>query len=253
MAALDVGRIEIAESCLPRLLTQFPGSNRVKRLGAMIKEAKGKYEEALIDYAEILKANPANFLAMKRKVAVYKALGDNKAAIIELHELIKVNAGDLSSWVELSELHLSLCDYTSAAFCVEEIILLNPVSAASHCRLAEIYYTMGGVTNLINARKHYSTSLSFQTVRSGNLRALYGLLLTCRSLECLKSSMSLEVVSEHATTNRALEENQPVTVELNKWSLEQLQMLNEQFSSVTSVSTNSILAQALTAFGAALP
>ena len=94
IAALDCGLRDISSQCLDRLTAQFPGSSRVKLLIAMDAEAdgnntdymqsyitteffmlinhnlniQGDYEFSLKVCDEVLSANPANLLAIKRKV-----------------------------------------------------------------------------------------------------------------------------------------------------------------------------------------
>jgi len=80
---------------------------------------------------------------------------------------------------------------------------------------------------------------SSQTVKSGNLRALYGLLVTCRALNNCRDDLSVQL---SASSNSALEENQAVTNELYQWGLEQLE------ATASSSSGNSILNIALAAF-----
>ena len=62
-------------------------------------------------YDELLKDNPVNMLAMKRKVAVHKAQYHFKEACEVLHEIVHIYQNDLPSWLELAELHTSLFDY----------------------------------------------------------------------------------------------------------------------------------------------
>ena len=69
MAACDVGDMETAEKCVSMLKKRFPDSVRVLRLRGLILEASAGYEEANEIYDEMLKRNPANLYALKRKVS----------------------------------------------------------------------------------------------------------------------------------------------------------------------------------------
>lgn len=77
VAALDSGDVNLANECITLLLKKFPDSSRVGRLLGMQKEQSGEYEAALEIYAGLLKKNPANLMAMKRKVA--------SSAVADLH------------------------------------------------------------------------------------------------------------------------------------------------------------------------
>ena len=217
MASLDVGDLTFAKQCLAKLVKQFPDSARVKRASGMVMEFSGKYEEALAIYDEVLESSPTNVVVLKRKACVSKAQGDLLSTVNALNSLLQINAGDISSWIEMGEIYVSLCDCEAAAFCFEEIILLQPNCAQYHSRLAEIYYTNGQFDSLLKARSHYSMALNLQTVGSGNTRALYGLILTCRKL---KPMIEDEKEKEYA-----------VTCELLAWATERLQEVSSCMNS----------------------
>jgi tetratricopeptide (TPR) repeat protein len=69
IAALDEGDEPLAHTHLQAIMKRFPKSERTFRLMGMENESKGKYLEALEIYEYILKDNPANIQAMKRKVS----------------------------------------------------------------------------------------------------------------------------------------------------------------------------------------
>mmetsp|Transcript_106073 Transcript_106073/g.208061 ORF Transcript_106073/g.208061 Transcript_106073/m.208061 type:complete len:300 (+) Transcript_106073:34-933(+) len=214
VAALDVGDVNIANECISLLLKKFPDSSRVGRLIGMQKEQQGKYEDALEIYAELLKKNPANLMILKRRVCVFKAKGDVKREVEELNALLKQFPAESATWMELGELYLSLCDLTAAAHCLEETVLLNPVSALHHVRLADVYYSIGGFDSLVRARKHYAISLQHQSAQH-NLRAVYGILYTCRL-----------ILGDTAATNSGVKDREHelrVTAEMQNWAVEQLQ------------------------------
>jgi tetratricopeptide (TPR) repeat protein len=111
-----------------------------------------------------------------------------------LNEYLTTFQADAAAWQELGNLYLSVGSYNQAAFCYEEILLGNPTDHFLHSQLAEIYYTIGGEHNLLKARKHFSESIELQ--RQKNIRALYGLAMTCHSLALLpKASKDLDVIS----------------------------------------------------------
>jgi hypothetical protein len=74
VACIDVGLWAQAADLIKSLKQSFPQSLRVKRLEGLLLEAKPasgeKYDQARKIYSEILKADEANLLARKRKVAM---------------------------------------------------------------------------------------------------------------------------------------------------------------------------------------
>lgn len=68
LAALDLKLSEKAELLLSRLLRQFPGSVRVRRLEGMRLEAKGDFDAAIEIYDKLLLENPSNVAILQRVV-----------------------------------------------------------------------------------------------------------------------------------------------------------------------------------------
>ena len=183
IAALHVGNDELAQSCIDVLEKKFGAnkSSRLRRLIATKDEANGNYNAALETYNILLKENSVNLLAMKRKASVYCQMGNYKSAIDQLNDIVKYYGSDTQTWNLFVEIYLETCNYEYAIFALEEMILLTPLCVAYHTRLAEIYYTIGGIFNLVKARKHYAISLNHQAPNL-NKRALYGLITTCQRL-----------------------------------------------------------------------
>ena len=184
LAAMDVGEGELASSCIDKLSRRFKTSVRVDRLKGMKLESEGKYDQALELYTEVLKTSPSNLLVMKRIVCVYRQQGKIAEAVEQLHKILKLFASDGNTWNELAEIHISRGEYVEAAHCLEEVLLLDPECAHAHARLADTYYTIGDQEHLLLARKHYTMSLNRQNAQV-NLRALYGLMASCRALLAL--------------------------------------------------------------------
>uniref|UniRef100_A0AAY5KFP3 ER membrane protein complex subunit 2 n=1 Tax=Esox lucius TaxID=8010 RepID=A0AAY5KFP3_ESOLU len=151
IAALDCSRDDLAWTCLQELKKQFPGSQRVKRLGGMRLEALEKYEEAGKQYDSILQEDPTNTAARKRKISILKAQGKNTDAIRELN------------------------DYGKAAFCLEELMMTNPHNHLYCEQYAEVKYTQGGLENLELSRKYFAQALK---LNNRNMRALFGLYMS---------------------------------------------------------------------------
>ncbi|KAF1777110.1 Tetratricopeptide repeat [Phytophthora cactorum] len=164
IAALDLHDDELAETCLKALQTKFPGSSRVARLEGMQLEQRGEFAKALALYAELLEANPANALVLKRKIAVLKAQKKTADVITALNEFLRSFGTDQAAWAELGETYLSMGAYRYAAFCYEELVLLNPMDAISHSRLGDIYSTIGGLDNLLTLNKKQNLRAYFALV-----------------------------------------------------------------------------------------
>ncbi|XP_068223077.1 ER membrane protein complex subunit 2-B-like isoform X2 [Palaemon carinicauda] len=176
IAGLDCYRLDVAEPCLVSLNEQFPGSVRIRKLKAMRYEALERFDEAIDVYDSIIREDETNSSARKRKVAVLKGQGRIPDAIKELTEYLKKFMSDCEGWQELCDLYLKEGDYSKAAFCMEELILSNPHYHLFYTKYAEIKYTQGGLENLELARSYFSQAAK---LNPGNIRALYGLFLSC--------------------------------------------------------------------------
>lgn len=178
MAALDSRRYPEAKVCLEKLQTQFPQSNRVKVLTGMLHETKSKFKNALSVYNEVIKADPGNMAARKRKVCIFKTEGRTKEAIQELNGYLQLFATDIDAWQELTQLYIQTQRLPLAKFCVEELILLKPENYLYHIQYAELCYSLQDYSL---AKQYYAQALELKP--EGNLRALYGMLLSVRALQ----------------------------------------------------------------------
>lgn len=89
VAALDCGRIKLAEDCIRVLISEFPESLRIMKHKAMLLEALERYDDALDVLENIIKKDETNAGARKRKVAILKAKGLIGDAIRELCDYLK--------------------------------------------------------------------------------------------------------------------------------------------------------------------
>ena len=89
LAALDCGRIKLAEDCIRMLVGEFPGSLRVQKYKAMLLEALERYDDALDVLENIIKKDETNAAPRKRKVAILKSKGQTGEAIKELCDYLK--------------------------------------------------------------------------------------------------------------------------------------------------------------------
>eukprot|EP00808_Paulinella_micropora_P002805 g75771.t1 len=180
LAALDLHDSQLAQSCLSALQTNFPKSVRVQLLEARGYEAEEKYSKAQKIYDAILKDDPANAAARKGNVCLQKARGNTTEAIKLLVEYLEVFTSDTEAWQELTDLYIACCKFELAKFCAEELVLLQPELWVHHCLYAEILYQLGGKENLEQAMDYFAQSLELRP--KANLRALYGLAMTIRTL-----------------------------------------------------------------------
>jgi len=180
VAAFDTHRRDIVDHCFKELASMFNGTSlRMRRLQAMKYEMLEKYEEAIMILDRILDEDDSNSQARKRKIAILKAQGENQKAISELVKYLKEYMADGEAWMELCDLYILEQEYAKAAFCCEELILQHPHNHLYYQRYAEIRYTQGGVEHLEMAKVYYSHAIK---LNPGNMRALYGLLLTSTQL-----------------------------------------------------------------------
>ena len=77
------------QTCLKALQSQFPDSSRVARLEGMQLEQQSEFAKALVLYDQLLEANPANALVLKRKIAVLKAQKRTADVIAALNEFLR--------------------------------------------------------------------------------------------------------------------------------------------------------------------
>jgi tetratricopeptide (TPR) repeat protein len=176
IAALDLHDHELLKQCLSQLETKFPASARVKRIKTMARlELRERYDEALKVYDDMIKADEANSILYKRKIAIIIAQRRIPEAVKELTEYLKKFMNDQEAWMELSDIYIQEQEYHKAAFCLEELILLNPHNTLYHTRLGEIYYTMSTGDSLDLARSYFAQAIK---LNPNNLRGLYGLFLS---------------------------------------------------------------------------
>ena len=175
LASLDLGRHDLAEKSLDQLRNNGieNDSVRFRRLLARCLEASGDYDGATKIYDALLADNPANVIALQRKYCIARAQQMEPQLVVEaLNDYLGQNMSDISGWYEMAQLRMTLCDFKGAAYALEQVILGSPLDAEMHRLLAEVYATLGGLENLVLARKHMSQSLELD---SSSVRAQLGL------------------------------------------------------------------------------
>jgi len=179
IAALDIGRYEVAKMCMDKLFANFPNSSRVKKLHAMMFEAQGYYDKAKDIYEELENEDPTNAAIKKRKIAILKTK-NREQAVKQLTIYLQTFAADQDAWMELADLYIEQMEYSKAAFCLEELILSNAFNHIYHQRYAEIKYTQGGEENMKLARQYFAQAVKLSS--NCNMRALHGLMLASTKL-----------------------------------------------------------------------
>lgn len=193
IAAIDCNDVNMQRKCLSALEYKFPTSVRVGILKGKKLEAEKNYSSALKLYNEILKDEPANKQAMKRKVCVRKAEGDLTQATKELSNYLKIFSSDENAWQELVDLYVETGKLDLAKFAAEELLLTTPENYLHHLQYAEIVYSLGGKSNHLLARQYYAQSLELKG--EGNLRALYGLVMCLGGAGANPNKLSAQLFS----------------------------------------------------------
>jgi tetratricopeptide (TPR) repeat protein len=216
IAAMDTQNYPLAQIAIARIAKVAGSSVRCKRLEGLLLEAHSDAEGALILYNDMIKENPSNYYAMKRKYCVLKATMRDVEARDILNQYLEKNGSDLGGWMEMAATCMDVGDYSGAAFCYEELILSNPLDSDLHCSLAECYITAGGKDNLKLARKHMAQSLELDP---HNLRAMYGLISAAESyLEIQTQSRS----KSSAESRDVDEEDLEVARELIRYGVDEI-------------------------------
>lgn len=190
IAAMDSQCLDVAKECIKVLQKQFPESKRVGRLEGILLEAKGLWAEAEKAYSSLLEDNPLDPVLHKRRVAVAKAQGNFPTAIEWLNKYLETFMADHDAWRELAEIYVSLQMYKQAAFCYEELILSQPTVPLYHLAYADVLYTLGGVDNILLAKKYYASTIDLTGGK--NTKALFGICLCSSAIAQLTKGRNKE-------------------------------------------------------------
>ncbi|ESR46230.1 hypothetical protein CICLE_v10001991mg [Citrus x clementina] len=190
IAAMDCQCLDVAKDCIKVLQKQFPESKRVGRLEGILLEAKGLWAEAEKAYSSLLEDNPLDPVLHKRRVAIAKAQGNFPTAIEWLNKYLETFMADHDAWRELAEIYVSLQMYKQAAFCYEELILSQPTVPLYHLAYADVLYTLGGVENILLAKKYYASAIDLTGGK--NTKALFGICLCSSAIAQLTKGRNKE-------------------------------------------------------------
>jgi tetratricopeptide (TPR) repeat protein len=197
LGSLDLGKHDLAEKCLEQLRKSGIEQDavRFRRLLARCLEASGDYEGATKIYDALLADNPANLIALQRKYCIARAQKvEPEKVVAALNEYLSQNMSDVSGWHEMAKLRMTLGDFKGAAYALEQVVLGSPLDAEVHRQLAEVYATVGGLDNLILARKHMSQSLELD---SSNVRTQLGLVSVANQYLEESASVGKKDIDEH--------------------------------------------------------
>lgn len=197
LAALDVHDHDLADKCLSQLknVSSTKPGDRFRRLLGRCLEASGDLKAAETIYDDMLQSNPANLVALQRKYALLKGQVNKETEAMEaLNKYLEQNLSDSAAWYEMAQFRLNMADYKGAAFALEEVILVCPLESSLHCELGEVYCTIGGVDNLLLARRHMAQALELD---ASNRRAQFGLVVAANAYLLEMESASKKVLDEH--------------------------------------------------------
>lgn len=190
VAAMDCQCLDVAKDSIKVLRKEFPESKRVGKLEAILLEAKGSWIEAEKAYSTLLEDNPLDQVIHKRRVAMAKAQGNLPGAIEWLNKYLEIFMADHDAWRELAEIYVSLQMYKQALFCYEELILAEPTIPLHHLAYADVLYTLGGLENLLTAKKYYASAIDLTGGK--NTRALFGICLCTSAIAQLSNNRNKE-------------------------------------------------------------
>ncbi|KAF9045598.1 tetratricopeptide repeat domain 35 [Panaeolus papilionaceus] len=145
LAAIDVGRLDVADQCLKQLTVKFPESPRVDVLTGIRMEATESTSKVLQYYDELLKIDSANAAVWKRRISVLRRSGQIEKAVEELTELLDTFYTDVEGWLELADIYSSCNQYSSALQALSHALLLTPQNPFTFLQFAETAYTAGDI------------------------------------------------------------------------------------------------------------
>ncbi|KIM54070.1 hypothetical protein SCLCIDRAFT_137544 [Scleroderma citrinum Foug A] len=143
LAAIDIGRLDVADRCLEQLSSQFPGSPRVDCLTGIRLEASESAEKALKYYGELLEVDPTNAAVWKRRISVLRRMGQVDKAVSELSQYLDTFYTDVEGWLELADIYASCNQYEYSLKSLSHTLLLSPQNPIYVLQSAETAYTAG--------------------------------------------------------------------------------------------------------------
>ncbi|GAB1520391.1 Inositol phosphatase SIW14 [Rhizoctonia solani] len=145
-AAMDVGRLDIADDCLVLLDQQFPDSPRVTVLKGQRLEADGMLQDALKMYVYYLTKEDENYVPIrKRLITTLRSLGKITEATEELVKYLDIYYADLEGWLELADIYATCNLYDNSLSALAHAQLIAPQTPQIALCSAETAYTTGDI------------------------------------------------------------------------------------------------------------
>ncbi|THV05744.1 TPR-like protein [Dendrothele bispora CBS 962.96] len=190
LAAIDCGRLDIADECLEELAKTFPGSTRVNVLTGIRMEASESPEIVLKFYDDQLQEDSSNAAIWKRRISVLRRTGKTEKCVEELTTYLDTFYNDLEGWVELADIYSFCNQYTFALQALSHCLLLAPQNPFYALQFAETAFTANDLPLALKmflvvvdmCEQDLSTPTEAkESVPSGiSVRAWYGVKLCCR-------------------------------------------------------------------------
>ncbi|KAF9232638.1 TPR-like protein [Melanogaster broomeanus] len=143
LAAIDVGRLDVADQCLQLLSDKFPGSPRVDCITGIRMEVTEPPEIALKYYAELLEADSANAAIWKRRISILRRIGKIDKTVTELTQYLDTFYTDVEGWLELADIYATCNQYEYSLQALMHVLLLAPQNPFHVLQAAETAYTAG--------------------------------------------------------------------------------------------------------------
>nr|GAT43275.1 predicted protein [Mycena chlorophos] len=145
LAAMDLGKLDVADECLKQLSQRFPDSPRVEILTGIRMEATESPDVALQFYNSLLQTDSSNGAAWKRKISVLRRTGKVEKAVEELTQFLDTFYTDVDGWLELADIYSTCNLYTQSLQALSHVLLLASQNPFYFQQFAETAYTAGDI------------------------------------------------------------------------------------------------------------
>lgn len=162
-----------------KLYKKFGREDKVIKNHARILYKIGQERKAEGFVNELLNKNLNDRDTKKLDLSFKKTKLNSKEYIDALNTYLEENWDDADAWLELADVYEKKLNFEKTIYCYEELLLLDPKEFSVYQKLAELHFTIGKLDNLKIAKKYFCLLLN---VNDMALRALWGLLHTCRVL-----------------------------------------------------------------------